>query len=352
MINIKICGIICEYNPLHRGHAYQISEARKISDAVVCIMSGNFVQRGENAIFDKYKRAECAIKQGADAVFELPQIFALQSAEHFAAGSVLSASKIGCDFIFFGSESDDISILENTVENKTFEQSISSGISYGNALDIFSRRPNAMLGHEYIKAIKKYSLPLEYRILKRQTSYLSASNLREELKSGNMHSEILCNASPLFPEKFFDLIKYSIATKDIEELREICGVNEGLEYKLKKELAESQNLDFFIKSVKSKRYTYSRISRILFCSLLNVKKEHLKQLKEDPPALKLLAINKEKTHLLSKLKNFYVSPLDAKNFSSSTALSNEKNLLASTVYGIKSDNFCGNEDFSPCLIKI
>lgn len=352
MINIKICGIICEYNPLHGGHAYQISEARKISDAVVCIMSGSFVQRGENAIFNKYKRAESAIMQGADAVFELPQAFALQSAEHFASGAVLSASKIGCDFIFFGSECDDISLLEKDTESSDFSADISSGISYGNALGIFHGHPNAMLGHEYIKAIKEYGLPLEYRILKRQNSYLSATELRERIKENSTCDGLLCCASPLFPEKFFDLIKYRISTADIGELKEICGVNEGLEYKLKKEIATAESLDGYIKSVKSKRYTYSRISRILFCSLLNIKKEHLKQLKADPPALKLLAVRKDKPYLLSKLNNFYISPLDAEKFSSSTALSSEINLRASLVYGIKSTDYTGKEDFSPCLLKI
>lgn len=352
MINIKICGIICEYNPLHSGHAYQISEARKISDAVVCIMSGSFVQRGENAIFNKFKRAESAIMQGADAVFELPQAFALQSAEHFAAGAVLSASKIGCDFVFFGSECDNISLLEENTENSDFTADISSGISYGNALDVFHGQPNAMLGHEYIKAIKKYGLPLDYRILKRQNSYLSASQLRERIKENSDCNGLLCSASPLFPENFFDLIKYCISTKDVSELKEICGVNEGLEYKLKKEITSAENLDGYIKAVKSKRYTYSRISRILFCSLLGIKKEHLKCLKEDPPALKLLAVRKDRTELLSKLKNFYVSPLDTENFSSSTVISSEINLRASLVYGIKSKDFTGKEDFSPCLLKI
>ena len=105
---IKICGIICEYNPLHNGHIYQLQYARKKSDFVVCIMSGHFVQRGECAVFDKFSRAKAALLSGADAVFELPTVFAVQAAEYFALGGVLTAQELGCTQLCFGSESGDL----------------------------------------------------------------------------------------------------------------------------------------------------------------------------------------------------------------------------------------------------
>ena len=113
MIKIKICGIICEYNPLHKGHIYQIQKAKEIikPDYIVCIMSGNFVQRGENAVFDKFARTKAVLNSGADAVVELPTIYSLQSAEYFAFGGVQIADNIGCSHLCFGSESGDIDVL-------------------------------------------------------------------------------------------------------------------------------------------------------------------------------------------------------------------------------------------------
>ncbi len=344
MIVIKICGIICEYNPPHEGHRFHIRAAKETSDAVVCIMSGNFVQRGENAVFDKFARARAALEAGADAVLELPTVFSLQSAEHFAAGGMLSAAKIGCTHISFGSERGTLDTLENPDECACFSENIASGLSYGNSLNAFKGEPNSMLGKEYIRAIKKYSLPLIPETVLRQSGFLSASEHRELIKSKTESVELLCSAPAIFAEDFFELIKYSIITSSLEMLKDICGVNEGLEYKLKKEILNAETLDGLIKSVKSKRYTYSRISRILFCTLLNIKKENLSALKNDPPALKLLGAKKE-TGILSKIKNFYVSPLDAEKFGFSTVLSNEINLRASQVYGIKSACFSGTEDY-------
>lgn len=307
-------------------------------------MSGNFVQRGENAVFDKFTRARAALDAGADAVLELPTVFSLQSAEHFAAGSVLSAAKIGCTHISFGSERGALDTLENSGECACFSENIASGLSYGNALNAFKGEPNSMLGKEYIRAIKKYSLPLVPETILRQSGFLSASEHRELIKSKKENRQLLCSAPALFAEDFFDLIKYAVISVKTDVLKDICGVNEGLEYKLKKEILNAGSLDGLIKSIKSKRYTYSRISRILFCTLLNIKKENLSALKNDPPALKLLGARKE-TGILSKIKNFYVSPLDAERFGSSTALSNEINLRGAQIYGIKCPYISGTEDF-------
>ena len=344
MIVIKICGIICEYNPLHEGHRFHIRAAKETSDAVVCIMSGNFVQRGENAVFDKFTRARAALEAGADAVLELPTVFSLQSAEHFAAGGMLSAAKIGCTHISFGIERGSVSTLENAGECSDFSKSIASGLSYGNSLGGFKGEPNSMLGKEYIRAIKEYSLPLIPETVLRQKNFIPASEHRRLIRENFQSNQLLCTSVPVFAEDFFDLIKYAVITASVKNLNTLCGVNEGLEHKLKKEVKNAVDLDGFIKAVKSKRYTYSRISRILFCTLLNIKKEHLSLLKNEPPALKLLGATKE-TGVLSKIKNFYVSPLDAEKFGYSTALSNEINLRASQVYGIKSACFSGTEDY-------
>ncbi len=354
MIIIKICGIICEYNPLHKGHIYQIMQARKETEAdfVVCIMSGNFVQRGENAIFDKFLRAEAAIRAGADAVVELPQIYALQSAEYFAYGGVSVAENIGCTHLCFGSECGSIDEIMQATDSEDFEEKINSGISYGNSLDVFKGEPNSMLGKEYVKTINECGFELIPVTVKRNVRFDSASKIREHLHEYKTHPEMFpIDETPLFFDKFFDLIKYKIIASDERQIRKICGVNEGLEYKLKKEVLASNNMNELILNVKSKRYTYSRISRILCNLLLDITKDKLKALINDTPKVKLLAVNQDKIQLLSLLDNYYISPLDAQNGSESTAISSETNVLSTKVYSIFSP-LNGDEDYTTGLNKI
>ena len=142
-----------------------MEQARILSgaDFVICIMSGNFVQRGENAIFDKFSRAKAAIEAGADAVFELPSVFALQSAEYFALGGVLIANSLGCTHLCFGSECGDILKLEEIALTNTFsKEKLKNGTSYGNANTSFNEQESAnnMLGVEYLRAIKKINSSL------------------------------------------------------------------------------------------------------------------------------------------------------------------------------------------------
>jgi predicted nucleotidyltransferase len=158
------------------------------------------------------------------------------------------------------------------------------------------------------------------------------------------------NCSPLFFERFFEIIKCKIITMPVDELAKICGVNEGLEYKIKKEVLVSNSTDELIQNIKSKRYTYSRISRILCCILLEITKAKLRALINDTPKVKLLAINKEKALILSLLNNYYISPLDAEQGTVSTRLSSETNVLSTQIYSIFSD-VIGDEDYTLGLIK-
>lgn len=354
MIIIKICGIICEYNPLHNGHIYQIEKAKQITGAnfVVCIMSGNFVQRGESAVFDKFTRAKAAIESGADAVVELPTIYALQSAEYFAFGGVQIADAVGCTHLCFGSESGDLELLYDSKENENFKSVMQTGVSYGKSLSNFEGEPNNLLGKEYIKAIDILDSNIIPVTVKREQSFASASKIRAELQQNNAHNEMYpFELSPLFFERFFDVIKYKIISMSAEEIAKICGVSEGLEHKIKKEVLYANNIDELIKSIKSKRYTYSRISRILCCILLNITKSKLRAVINETPKVKLLGINKEKTQILSLLNNYYISPIDAKNHGGSTEIANEINVLSTQIYSIFTD-LIGDEDYTLGLMKI
>ncbi len=355
MIIIKICGIICEYNPLHKGHIYQMQKARQITgaDFVVCIMSGSFVQRGENAVFDKFTRAKAALEAGADAVLELPQIFALQSAEYFALGGVLAADTIGCTHLCFGSECGDLEQMKTENNPTDFKARISQGLSYGNALSAFDGQPNSMLGKEYISAIKEIGSKIIPVTVKREQDFSSASKIRQDLLNGHINSEMYpIKAKPIFFEQFFQLLKYKIITMPLSSLENVCGVNEGLERKLKKEILYASSVDELIQSVKSKRYTYSRISRILCCALLDISKDKLQTLIGSPPKIKLLGIRKEKAALLSILDNYYISPLDTRNYGASTQLSARANINATKLYSIPCKELIGDEDFTLGLMKI
>lgn len=352
---IKICGIICEYNPLHNGHIYQLQYARKKSDFVVCIMSGHFVQRGECAVFDKFSRAKAALLSGADAVFELPTVFAVQAAEYFALGGVLTAQELGCTQLCFGSESGDLAVLRARAQAPLPAQlktRLKNGFSYGQALSSSNEQllPNNMLGIEYLKAINKIGSTLIPLTLQRKTGFSSAQALRSALRNGADTEQMYpFTAKPLFWEQFFELIKYRILSASTEELSNICGVSEGLEYKIKKECLAAQSLDELILRIKSKRYPYSRISRILCCALLNITKPLLSALLSEPPKVRLLGIKKEKLALLSLLTNYYSSPSAIKD--PITASSAAFDQYATQIYSLFS-SLSGTEDFTLPFLKI
>lgn len=315
-------------------------------------MSGNFVQRGESAVFDKFSRAKAAIESGADAVVELPTIYALQSAEYFAFGGVQIADSLGCTHLCFGSECGDLELLYESKENENFKSVMQTGVSYGKSLSNFEGEPNNLLGKEYLKSLDILESKIIPVTVKRQHNYASASKIRAELQQNNVHAEMYpFELSPLFFERFFDVIKYKIISTSTEELAKICGVSEGLEHKIKKEVLYAKNIDDLIKSIKSKRYTYSRISRILCCILLGITKSKLRALINDTPKVKLLGIKKEKTQILSLLNNYYISPIGAKNHGGSTEISNDINVLSTQVYSTFTD-LIGDEDYTLGLMKI
>lgn len=354
MIKIKICGIICEYNPLHQGHIYQIQESRKLTDAdfVVCIMSGNFVQRGENAVFDKFKRTEAVLKSGADAVVELPAIYSLQSAEYFAYGGVQIANSIGCTHLCFGSESGDLDILTEGSNEESFKNLMKNGLSYGKSLSQFEGEPNNLLGKEYLKSTATLESKMIPVTVKRIQEYASASKIRTDLMNNTTNPEMYSfDSTPLFFDRFFEILKYKLISMSLNDLANVCGVNEGLEHKIKKEIHYSNSLDELILNIKSKRYTFSRISRILCCTLLEITKDKLQLLINDAPKAKLLGIKKESTNILSYLNNYYISPLDASKYGKSTEISSYINVLSTELYSILSD-LNGDEDYRLGLMKI
>ena len=306
---MKSIGIIAEYNPFHNGHLYHLKKAKELDkDApIVLVMSGNFTERGEVSIMDKWKRTEIALKHGVDLVVELPYPFATQSADFFSFGGVTLLEKLKVDSLVFGSESNDIDTLEliakTQVEQEDFDKLVKIysklGKNYPTALscaieDLTGKKittPNDLLGVSYIKTIleNKYKIkPItiqrtnNYHEEKLQDSISSATSIREALKNNQSIKEqvpedTLSYYDNLhFMEDYFDLLKYKIITED--HLEKYQTVEEGIEGLLKREIENATSYEDFIKRIKSKRYTYNKISRMLLHILCGFTKEKAKKM--------------------------------------------------------------------------
>ncbi|MDU5105894.1 MULTISPECIES: nucleotidyltransferase [unclassified Clostridium] len=360
---MNITGIITEYNPFHNGHLYHLSTAKKVTncDAIVCIMSGNFVQRGEPAIIDKWKRAEMALLNGVDLIIELPTFYAVSSAEFFAKGAINILDRLGVvNNIFFGSECGDIDLLYKIARILTNEpkdlklkikENLKSGITYAKArekalIDILNEdslnevlsNSNNILGIEYIKAIIKCNSNINPLTMKREgskyndkklsTIFSSATSIRENIKNGfNLNSlepympspslEILKSLANnnypfIFEENMYRYIKYRLLTNCIN-FNNLFEVKEGIDNKFIKEIYNSSSYEDLILKAKSKRYTYTKISRLLcqlFFSLDNYNFNEL--LQDDNLYARVLGFNDKGRQILKEMKKKSTIPIITK----------------------------------------
>ncbi len=355
---MKTVGIISEYNPFHNGHEYHIRAAKEACGAsyALCIMSGNFVQRGEPAIFDKWSRAHMAIKGGADLVIELPSVYACQPAEIFALGAVKILNSTGIvDYICFGSESGETEILRQLAEllhnepeslKQLFKSQISRGISYPKAIskalysyveekekfrcDDIMRNPNNLLGIEYIKALTALKSKMEPIAVKRigsgyndvhiEGSFAGATAIRNEIKENGISEKVrisipkssldIINSNfrrkrhPIYLNDFSDILLYKLRITEESELRRYLNVREGLENRLKKYAKSSSDCNELIETVKTKRYTRVYIQRLLCHILLDMRKSDIAQFKKPgcPSYVRVLAFNDSGKKLLKEIK--------------------------------------------------
>ena len=369
----KILGIVAEYNPFHSGHLYQINKAKSIcaADYVVVIMSGHFTQRGEAAIYDPYLRTEMALKAGVDAVYEMPAAFSTASAADFAFYAVTFLTLLSVDYISFGVEDATLDELENLAdillnESEGFKNLIKEKLSKGytyplarkeaflNELKNFRNfdetriksllsTPNNILGLEYIYTIKKIGSHLRPVLIKRKGSdyhdkgiaynkehssatalrkYLSLHSELKELESSLMPSsiEIIKKSKPLFADDFRGSISrklYDLLYNDVD-LSIYSDISPNLSdriYKLNKNYSDYEAM---VASIKSKDYTFTRISRALCHILLNIKKSDTDIYKNNIKYSKLLGFRRSSGNLLkliktrSKLINI-TKPADAKD---------------------------------------
>ncbi len=381
---MDLLGIIAEYNPFHNGHKYHLLKSKEelSPDATVVIMSGNFTQRGSCACFDKWTRTKCALLNGADLVVELPVTFATGSAERFAMGSVYLLDKMGVKNISFGSESP-LSELEAIAEkliSDEFEINSPSEVPFHiarqKAVDDneILTKPNNILAIEYIKALKKLNSPIKTARIERHLAgyndmnitdgFASATKVRELIKNCSNYCdvipenvyEILSNSKFTDDESLFGSIKYSIISKNADELSEFAHIREGIENRIYKSVFEASSLDELIKEIKSKRYTYTSVSRMLTSILLGIKKDHLP---ENPEYIRVLGLNDKGAQALKHIKNNCELPIITKISTSVDKLSQsalkqlETDIKASDIYyscaNIKAS---GKPDFVNSPVKL
>ena len=321
---MKITGIICEYNPLHLGHKKQMAQIRKIQgedSGIVCLMSGNFVQRGAPAILDKSLRAKAAILSGADLVLELPVTVSLSSAEGFAAGGTSILSPF-CDALCFGAEDADKDALLRTAKalldpqfSDALRLELDKGLSFPAARQAaltamgidgaLVSQPNNILAVEYCKAILQQNSAMEPLPILRSGSYHdtvadpenpSATALRQLLQNGGPWRDYVpqeaaaCfeNASLHTIEAGQRAVLYRLRTMTDKEFECLPYGSEGLWRKLMHSAREEATLEDILTAVKSKRYTRTRLDRMVMCAFLGLS---LQDLMEKPPYVRVLAFN-------------------------------------------------------------
>ena len=332
-------GIIAEYNPFHTGHAYQIARIKKIyGGEIVAVMSGSFTQRGAPTILDKWTRARLAVLGGVDLVLELPFAAAVRSAQDFARGAIRLLESLGVvDTLAFGAEISDVGKIRQAAksfEEKFFTEKLrrlmSEGISYAAAVtkilsgvtgldEKILRQPNTILATEYLRALPKKISPLliervgaAYDDLTLRENFSSASAIRAALYenlppwekiSAQVSSETLkiLRAEKNFPdEKFlFRPLMTKLLTSRVDELKKIYGMTEGLEFRLF-EAAAAKNFSELIKILVGRRYTASRIRRLLLYFLLNLTAADVEEL-DATTCARVLAFNERGRALLKKI---------------------------------------------------
>ena len=347
---MKACGIIAEYNPFHKGHHYQIEQIRKQTDADVIIvaMSGNFVQRGEPAIENKWHRAKMALENGADLILELPTLSSTQATDWFAAGGVGILHAAKCQEIAFGVEDPRIEYQVafqewNTLQRQIKEQVTKDemkSLTYASRLSLIAKenfgensplyrlmqQPNQQLGFAYVKEILSGNLPIKFLTIERmgnghldevllEEQFASGTALRKQLLKDERDHQ-LYSQLPYLEEvssaeyrnhwkQYWTLLKYQIVRSSVEELRTIYQMDEGMEYRFKKFLPQAHSFYEFIQLLKNKRWTWARLQRLCLYVLLGITKKQVEQHFEsihEPKEVTVLGFNEKGREYLKTLR--------------------------------------------------
>lgn len=333
---MKIAGIIAEYNPFHNGHAWHIAETRRRTgcEYVVVCMDGHFTQRGEAAVLSRWDRAACALRCGADAVFELPALFAIRAADAFARGGVGVLGGLGVDVLSFGSELADLDLIEKlanihrkepTSVSYDLQCGLSEGMSHARAwgeavakyLGVPAEAlnsPNLILAAEYVRAIRESSADMEPLAIPRRGGYhdddlgafASASAIRGAFERGEIGAALACvpEAARLKPDKMHtmdDLLLYRLREMSAEALAALPDMSEGLEHRLYLACRAAATRRELLDMLKCKRYTRARLSRMLTHAALGMTADVIRA-HPAPAYARLLGMRRDAAPLLRELK--------------------------------------------------
>lgn len=359
---MRVAGVIVEYNPFHNGHLYHLQETRKHTkpDVVIAVMSGNFLQRGEPALLSKWIRTRLALQAGIDLVVELPYAYATQKAEIFAWGAVSILNALGVTHLCFGSEAGDIRPFHRTMDylekhqivyRERLKENLAKGVSYpkaasaafqavqaeeGGLIDL--SQPNNILGYHYVQSARELKSPMQVMTISRKKAgyhepdivdahIASATAIRKALFERSESWETLSRLVPSYTyealrtaaendclnswESFFPFLKYRLTTDSLEDIKAIYEAEEGLEYRLKESLRSMNQFQDWMRQIKTKRYTWTRLQRLCTHILTHTSKVDMAYAarKEQPKALRLLGMNEIGQAYLGQLKKRLTLPV-------------------------------------------
>lgn len=325
---MKSVGIICEYNPFHYGHIFHLKKIKEMfpNHSIILVLASSFMQRGEASIIHKWDKTKLALLYGIDLVVELPFAFGSQSADIFAKGSIQILDKLKVEYLIFGSETNNIDLFTKIVDTQIYNKDynilvkkfLDEGLNYPTAMSLalthfgFQKidKPNDLLALSYIKEIKKIHSKIKPISILRTNDYhklsdnhvTSASSIRILLKekkdiSNYVPKETLKSIKPIFTDDLFSYFKYKVLTTSNLDIYET--VDEGLQYRIKKYIKTCTSLNEFIDKVKTKRYTYNRIMRMIIHILCNFTKEENEKIK-DITYIRVLGFNDNGKKILNE----------------------------------------------------
>ena len=348
---MNVLAIIAEYNPMHNGHVFQINEAKKIANAdfVITCMGGNFTQRGNTSIVSKFEKTKMALLNGSDIVIELPTIYSVSSSENFAYGAIKILKELNfVTHISFGIEEEDIQKLQDIADIlqnepveycKILKEQLDLGVSYpkarakavsiylnDNKYETIMQGSNNILAIEYLKQMKKQKVNFVPIGIKRNKVSYNSTRIIENYASSSAIRKLIYNNDlnqiiNVMPKSAYDIlienlkngtfnidlnnyskiIIYKLRTMTLKQIADLPDVNEGIENLIKSSADKTNNISELIKLVKSKRYTQTRIQRILIYALLNITKQDMKISKKTSPYIRVLGCTKKGQKLLKEI---------------------------------------------------
>ena len=378
----KILGIIAEFNPFHNGHKYLIDQAKSIvnPDYTVIAMSGNFTQRGQASIINKFEKTKTVLNSGANLVVEIPTIYSISSAENFAEGGVKVLMQAKVTHLAFGIEDDNLDIIkliadtlvEEKEEFKTIlKQYMDEGLSFAQSrckalidylkderIEETINQPNNILAIEYLKAIKRLKANFEIIPIKRNSEFKSSTEIRNKIFNNEDYEKdipeesrmiIMENTGNFINLDYFEKIMiYKLRTMNTSTLSKLADVAEGLDNLMVKYAKETNNLEDLIKNIKSKRYTQTRIQRILLYVLFEITKEDMKKSKEIMPYVRVLGMDNNGEKLLRNIDQ-KVLITSVKKFYDNCENSDYKRLLDLDIKATNVYSLMSNKDYNADL---